>query len=272
VSVPASDKRLLDFSHLYVATTRHSVLEMHAQPHQIRVNNIYGSANVVEISGESDWTFHPTESGAVDIAVMPIDAGELDVKPVPRAMFLTDDVMHERYIGPGDEITITGLFTRTPGKTKNVPIVRRGTLAMIPEETVRATMGDGTYAPIDAYLIEVRSTGGISGSPAFVRAPVGFDVLVHDRSGERRVAKAHAQADYYFLGVIHGHWDTTVRELNSYDGAIGNTKEEESINTGIAIVIPAKRVLEVLDDPKLVAMRVEAESAAIEALRSKVRD
>ena len=51
--------------------------------------------------------------------------------------FATDSVIEKEGIGIGDEIFITGLFGYHPGAKKNIPIVRIGHIAAIPEEPIK---------------------------------------------------------------------------------------------------------------------------------------
>ncbi len=76
------------------------------------------------------------------------------------SLFATDEIIKDQNIGLGDEVFITGLFGYVAGSQKNIPIVRVGNIAMMPDEKV-PTEGE----PMEAYLIEARSMGGLSGSP-----------------------------------------------------------------------------------------------------------
>ena len=85
---------------------------------------------------------------------------------------------------------------------------------------------------MDAYLIEARSIGGLSGSPVFVRysAQAGISYEVH------------------LFGVMVGHWDLppgTICDAVT-DAAPTDAEKAEAVNMGIGIVVPAKRILEVL--------------------------
>jgi len=138
---------------------------------------------------------------------------------------------------------ITGLFSRLAGTKQNVPIVRTGNLAMMPGEKVPTTFGE-----IDAYLIEARSIGGLSGSPVFVRETHSI-AIQRENIGTVPLTGIGA---HFLLGVIHGHWDLPP------GAAIDATADQGSINMGIAIVTPATMLLEVLAQPALEAMRQEA--------------
>ena len=86
-------------------------------------------------------------------------------------MVATDKVINDNAIGVGDEVFLTGLFANHIGQQRNLPIIRVGNIALMPEEPVQHP----SLGPIDAYLIEARSIGGLSGSPVFVHlAPTSF--------------------------------------------------------------------------------------------------
>ena len=241
-------------SYLYLVTARHSVLALSGKRAVVRANTHSGGYKRIDI--DDKWWFHPTEEKCVDVAVRPFPPNELDVVPIPLSMFLGDKEIYEYYVGPGDDVVITGLFTRMVGESANVPILRRGSVAMFPDQKIiSASMGRGEDPQdIEGYLIEVRSVGGLSGSPAFVRASIGLDFDVHNRSGHRRMARVHVQGDYFLLGLAQGHWEIPPSQRNSIDVPHAR-RDEDSINLGIAIVVPAKKIKEVIDHPDLVAMR-----------------
>ena len=108
------------------------------------------------------WWYHPTDKESVDVAAFGWDEPKgLDVVGVPSEMFLTDEIIQESNVGPGDEVFYPGLFSRHAGAEKNLPILRSGNIAMMPTEDLPdAKIGD-YRGLIDAYLIEARSMGGL---------------------------------------------------------------------------------------------------------------
>jgi hypothetical protein len=119
----------------------------------------------------------------------------------------------------------------------------------MPSEPVKTKMG-----AMDAYLIEARSIGGLSGSPVFVYLdPIRMGgspgtVLVSDRDGP-------IGGKWFRLGLIHGHYDMqAIDDLGKPDGL-----KDEAINMGIAIVVPFSRVLETINKPERAVMRKKAE-------------
>ena len=71
---------------------------------------------------------------------------------------------------------------------------------------------------MSAFLVEVRSLGGLSGSPVFA---VGND----NRIG--------------LIGLVHGHFDQRSSDPDGVSEDANAAFQEEQINAGIAIVVPA---------------------------------
>ena len=95
---------------------------------------------------------------------------------------------------------------------------------------------------MEGYLVEIRSVGGLSGSPVFVV----LDPL------RRKSAPGDLGARAYVLGLIHRHWDRRIREDEYVDAS------EERVNQGVAVVVPAAKILEVLNDPLETRKRAES--------------
>ena len=92
---------------------------------------------------------------------------------------------------------------------------------------------DDSGAEYRAYLTEVHSIGGLSGSPVFVYlAPA------------RSVGKdMHWERTFILLGLVRGHWDYKP-SLNELE--FGNA-ELQAVNMGIAIVTPIQEVMEIIN-------------------------
>ncbi|MBI3913968.1 MAG: hypothetical protein HY327_07260 [Chloroflexi bacterium] len=164
--------------------------------------------------------------------------------------------MGEDGIGIGDEVFIVGLFAKMEGNTKMLPIVRTGTIAMIPPPNERISVtwipknSIGTPAEMEGYLIEARSISGISGAPVFsVRM-----MLQNSSSPPKLIYVSH------LLGLVTGHWDLppdTAKPSANEPDVDGSDESNKPINMGIAIVTPAKKILETLNHPELVQRRIE---------------
>jgi hypothetical protein len=156
-------------------------------------------------------------------------------------MFATPEVMQRAGIGIGDEIAVVGLFTGFPGKEKHFPIVRTGNLAMLPSERIPVK----DFDPMEAYLAEGRSIGGLSGSAVFVRQTVN----VNFRDPDGSVVPFAGTGKIYFLGLMVGKW--------ALPDDFGSGVQAEAINMGVSTICPAHKILEVVYHPELVKMRAK---------------
>ena len=248
--------RIHDHQHLfhYLVTAEHVVSALLRKDHDIwvRANSKSGPPDEVKI-GLQDWSFHPDAaySGA-DVAVAPLSFdGNTDLDPVPivgpDSVAATHDVITKTGIGVGDEAVITGLFLSHHGQQKNVPITRIGNIAMLDGEPVTTKYcGD-----LNAYLIEARSIGGLSGSPVFAHLPA-------IRTIDGKTTLPYTQASIfqlYLLGLVHGHFD--IQNLNSDAVLEDGERAISGIHSGIGVVIPVEKIIETVMQPKLAKMRLK---------------
>lgn len=232
----------------YLVTAKHVVENIESTKLRIRVNRRQDKTAVI-LNLENPnyhWWYHPMtkpeDLDYIDVAVSPwMPPREYELVTLPVDMFLTDEIIQNKGVGLGNEVFITGLFTRLAGEARNIPIVRTGNIAMIPNEPIYTRKG-----LMDAYLIESRSIGGLSGSPVFV-IQHGYD--------KELLKKGRFERPLYLLGLMHGHWYTQPNKIED----LGTLDVGEQVNMGIAIVVPAKRIWEVLNQPELVEMRKEGD-------------
>ena len=190
----------------------------------------------------ADWLLHPA-GPAADVALLRSapEGSHFEIKVLPISMIATAEVLNSLDLGPGDEVAIVGLFTPHTGSQRNIPVVRIGNIAAVPEEPIATELG-----PMDAFLIEARSIGGLSGSPVLIGPPA-----VRKSGGNLFIGTG---PDLLLLGLMHGHFDVSTKKSSSSDRA---TNDEARINVGIGIVVPAPRIAEILALPEV----REAESA-----------
>ena len=183
------------------------------------------------------WVFHPTEADCVDVAASLLFGpltNSLPGRPagIDSALFAVGDRLKEYPIGLGDEVTMVGLFSGFSGNEYHEPLLRTGNLAMMPMEKVP----HNTYGSVYAHLVESRSTGGLSGSPAFVRNSVYLSGFTGPTT-----PMAHG-GEIHLLGLVMGHYE------------IGR-QAAEPINMGVVLIAPAQKILETLHHPLLVEAR-----------------
>lgn len=171
----------------------------------------------------NDWISHPDPT--IDLAVYRIAAPDWsDHRAFPLNSVVNDEIITAENIGIGTEVFVTGLFSHHYGQEQNTPIVRVGSIAAMRTARVATKVGQ-----MDAYLIESRSIGGLSGSPVFAHPGVirttGDNAITFNTS-------------FFLLGVVHGHYDET--------GTAAAV-----VNVGIAVVVPIARLLELLEIPPI---------------------
>ena len=239
---------------VYLVTAEHVVAGLKAKGYEKIYMRPNTEAGLVPIPVDN-WLFHQdAETNPTDVAVVPITyVGDSNERLVTMdvSTFVTKENFKEREWGTGDEVVVVGLFRNHYGKAKNIPVVRIGSLAAMPEEPVK-TKWSGY---IDAYLVELHSIGGLSGSPVYIHHPP-----TRVRDGKIQYLPGHRMN---LLGIMQGHFD--VPDLRQ-DSAIEDDDGGGSINTGIGVVVPAYKILEMMDGhPELVA-------AAEKALRRSEAD
>jgi hypothetical protein len=173
-----------------------------------------------------DWFSHPTD-GSIDVSIAECGIpSEADHVALPRSFVANEQTFAENEVNVGDEVFVSGFFTHHFGDQRNIPIVRVGNLAALNDEKIATDK----FGKIDGYLIEARSTGGLSGSPVYLNLgivrKIGNTVRQYDGDGP----------SIHFLGLVHGHF-----VVKSQSDEIG----EKDINAGIAIVISGASILAV---------------------------
>lgn len=220
---------------LAVLMTAHHVIDAirrHGEDDQvhIRINLRDGGADFFAVPVKM-W-LHPDKS--VDWAMLPW-VPRPESKTLWSGWVLDDGVataavMRREGIGIGDEVFAVGLFRNHLGEDRNEPILRVGNIAALPADPITTKR----YGAMRATLIEIRSIGGLSGSPVFVHMG-GFRVREGQPSFE------DTDRPFFLLGLIHGHWDAMDTEADADMLGVG----EEKINTGIGIVVPAEEMMRV---------------------------
>jgi len=221
----------------------------------ISVNGRLSGRRILETEGE--WCFHQDKT--VDLAAICLSTlPGSDVASFAVEDFFDPDSEDNR-ITVGDEVFFPGLFTRAPGQTQNTPIVRHGNLALLPDGPIQTNEGLA-----DVYLIEARSIGGISGSPVFVRESVSF--IAEEEDGRR--VSITGIGETRLLGVIQAHWDVKENDINAFEFA----HNPKGVNMGVALVVPAQKIVELMEHPDIAARRKKAEAELMDRWKGLSED
>lgn len=239
-NIPDSDRM---FTH--VVTARHVIDGIRAfgiREVLLRINCTDGVARWLPTPLE-DWVSHPSANN-VDVAVFSQSCAfdqNWDQLTFDVGDCATDEVITREEIGLGSEVFVIGLFSHHFGRDRNLPIVRTGNIAAMPEEPVQAR----GFGSMDVYLIEARSIGGLSGSPVFWRPPL------LRRAADDAVEVLRKEHRCYLLGIVHGHFEDRGK-AGPEESGVG------SVNVGIGIVVPAHQIIATLQHPKVLEWEEKA--------------
>ncbi|MGA8747018.1 MAG: hypothetical protein WB507_14305 [Solirubrobacterales bacterium] len=250
VHVPITGNRAA----VYLVTAAHVVQKARARSKSlfVRVNQ----TDIWEDLEIPDLAWH--EHGESDVAIAEIQLPEdFRGKTIPLEILATDDQCQKYDIGEGDDVFMSSLFTEFTGRERDQPIVRFGSVALGRHEPLAVTMPHAETT-MEAYLVEVRSWGGQSGSPVFV------SFMGSSGYAEKRDRPVRAK----LLGLMHGHYEipakvnfnpstsSTAPEIIT-ETASAETKATAPVNAGIGVVMPAQKIIDLLMEDELVAKRDE---------------
>jgi hypothetical protein len=234
---------------MYLATAKHVIDDLKGDTLWMRLNRLSGIAESIALSRHRMIT-HPTRHD--DIALFGLPWLGIDIYDY-RALILSRERLQTGRsevwdIGVGDEVVAMGLYTSHYGVTKNIPVTRIGNIALLPEEPVR--IPGGHY--VDAYLIELRTIAGLSGSPVFVNTPT-----VQVRDGRLKYVKDGISDALNPLGVLVAYHVVESAEdqvsVPRYQGQDDATTIRDSVdqrNTGFGVVIPIEHILDIVEHPE----------------------
>jgi hypothetical protein len=270
---------------LYAITARHVIEDAREasidQRIFLQVNDCKQGTRRISTS-YSDWFLHPWDATA-DVAVFPMRNldWDFDQKFFPYDRFAFGDTLMRAKIRLGEEIFMTGLFYFHAGAkqnastgdmmfgatTRNIPIVRVGNIATMMEQKIRSKGSNGDDIDVDGYLVETRSLGGISGSPVFAvldegspssqqlswsAPPLSYASGDQAESNVRVDPVTSIKRQFCLMGLLHGHYD-----VPASPPYISYGKIKRDLNLGVAIVVPASKIIEVLFHPTVEAERAK---------------
>jgi len=221
----------------FLVTCRHVARHLHERPFVLRANTLGGQAREVQIDKIS-WHCHPDLT--VDVAVAAYTwPDDLDCTAFPLKNCLTSTMRRDRSIGEGNLAQVVGLFSFFEGTRRSSPVVHTGNIALLPDNDP-VPICDPIYGwiEVDAYLIETQAMPGASGSPVFVRKPVG--ALAADTN---LIVKPKAYGAIFLLGMYQGSWKALAEDLQEQARANSNRR----VPAGMGLAVPGDRIIETID-------------------------
>ena len=232
--------------HCYMMTARH-VLFRSADKKlfneiYLRFNTLAGGSEVARVvlreSGPGQNVFSHSDPSVdlVAIAVAP-DSNKHSTKVLTSAYLTSKEDFAKLGIGQGSDVFFTGLFVPHLGDQKNYPIARFGRVALLSDEPIDWVDFKGESIMADLILIEAQCYGGNSGSPVFYY--LGSDRFPGGMVVGPPILK--------LAGVISGSFNDVI-EVKTVQTA---TVPVVASNNGIAAVVPAYKLSELLFSPDL---------------------
>jgi hypothetical protein len=224
----------------------------------VRINLKNGGHKIEKTCIKTEWIFH--EDRQIDVCALPVrtharqssDGTDISYLSLPEISVpfraALDPKMHPRL---GEEVFITGAFIGRIGERRNIPVVRIGNIAALPEEPLEFT---SPRRP--AFLIETRSLGGISGSPVFI------NYEAHSGRGRSHVLQAaEVNADdptkrrekiivpYGLLGMMLGsHSGQYAEDFVSESDTDILPPQDADFNAGIGVAMSIADIIEFLNN------------------------
>jgi hypothetical protein len=255
--------------HLYAVTNDHVARRCSV----VRLAKRKGAPFVLP-GGEADWASHPDGD---DISIRSLGAAvEDEYWYVGARLFLTEADISPEGIGPGDDCLMVGRYINQEFRQFDRPVVRFGNIAMLPE----GVRQEQRSFDQESFLVDMRSHSGFSGSPVFVYYETeGWRFLpplaeVPETEDPVRDAEAKVEAleqrvvgretsgimgKTWLLGIDWGRlpiWDDV------FDG--GRKIGRMRISSGMAGVVPAWKLLDLLNRDEIRAARDKAETELAE--------
>jgi hypothetical protein len=237
----------------YLVTVGHIASVLGDDPFILRINRVNGGGENI-YADQVEWFYHSDKD--VDLAVTPCTFN----KNKYDALYLPEKLIKEvgQYnIGIGDMCYTIGLFRLSYGIKRNLPIVFTGNIALIPEYEKISVIDwekSNNTRYIDAFLVCSNSLDGLSGSPVFVRPTTDTKLpclksTEDDISGERL-----AISDVFLIGIWWGAWNFHPDQVLATERGLS---KDNRVSLGVGIVIPATKILELLELPEMQKKRAD---------------
>jgi hypothetical protein len=233
-------------SYCYAVTNKHVITQGTGNP-VVRLNCVSGPPDILDYD-IADWEPH---AGGADISVVPcaVDPDIHDHRAVSEAMLIDKDIIKEWAIGPGDDVFMVSRLSMNEGKSRNAPAARFGNIAQMP--IPGEPIPDGASGQ-ESFAVDMRSIPGHSGSPVFINIPP-WSLRPNDLDDlNKGWRQARLEQWQWLLGIDWCHLPYEAPVLDEYGK---KTKQYVRLNSGVAGVVPAWCLRELLYSDKLVEQR-----------------
>ena len=184
---------------------------------------------------------HPNDG--VDLIVFrTLHYKETDYKAIPLDFIASREIYQEEEISITDRIIFPCLLVNFMGSTRNYPVMRDGSIALICDEPIplEYAVGDRHISTTQQLiLIDATSIAGASGSPIFLWPGPRIKGQSFHVGGSKP----------WLLGLMHGFYTAIPREVREIQTEIMIPSFAEK--SGIAIIFPSWHLLEILNSDEV---------------------
>jgi len=202
----------------------------------------------------NDYWEHPNDEG-VDIAAFRTPHfNQADYEPLPLDLIATKDIFNELNICETDRIIFPSLLVNFMGFSRNYPVMRDGTIALIPQEKVPMKYKVGSKeinTKQEVILADATSIPGASGSPIFLWPGPRIVNQSFQIGGNKP----------YLIGIMHGFYPAWPQEIIELGTTTAKAMYRE--NSGIAIIFPSWKLNDIFKQEKFLN-RIEELKSEIE--------
>jgi len=245
VGISSDAQKDTEMCYVYAVTNSHVIRE--GKSPVIRLKSKDGGHQILDIPIDG-WVHHPQGDDVAACFVSPLPANIIR-KWINKDMWATRELVERYDIGPGDDVCMVGRFVNHEGKQKNIPSIRFGNISMMPwEPFIHPTRGIRQ----ESYMIECRLLPGYSGSPVFVyQSPLMLGISRKEK------------LPFLLLGLDWCHPSDTQRVCEKDGKTPTPAGWVVNSNSGMAGVVPAWKIEELLDEGTFKAKRDAEEDKII---------
>lgn len=193
--------------------------------------------DIEELKNNNDYWEHPDEG--VDLVVFrSLHFSATKYEAFPIDLIATKNTFEEINIQQTDRVVFPSLLINFMGSSRNYPVFRDGTIALIPNEKVPMKYDVGKKEVVteqEVILVDATSIQGASGSPIFLWPGPRLSGKSYQIGGTKP----------YLLGIMHGFYPAIPRETLKVETTKSLTMYAE--NSGIAIIFPSWRLMEIIE-------------------------
>jgi hypothetical protein len=238
-------------TYVYAITNEHVIRPPGGKPGNpvIRLTDVTGETKIIQVRSNA-WLSHPNDD---DLAATCLpQSSDNEYSWLYSSELVTQADINQYQLGPGDDCFMIGRLTTYDGKQRNEPVLRFGNIAMMPQLILDISRAHQQ----ESFLVEMRTLSGFSGSPVIVYYSTVGQRMQPDPQLDGGVAYASLVINRaWLLGV---DWGFLPAPSNVIDGR----GDQKKINSGMAGVIPAWKVSELLNREEFAAERRETAAPA----------